>query len=1009
MRAQVRFPNCDDVALPVSELEVRWDKPVDDPSKFLAAQINESPLFADARSQFTRSLIEQRGACSGMSALLSSVIDLEQHQYEVVKRVLQDPVQRYLLADEVGLGKTVEAGVLIRQYVLDNPEEHSVLVIAPSSLLVQWRRELRKRFLLGDLLDDSILVMSIDDDLNRLLEALQNSQLVVIDEAHHLSHDQKVYSTLREAIIAVPRVLLLSATPVLHNERGFLEMLHLLDPETFKLEDENSFRQRIENRQVLAESVAGLVPENLLQIEDYLDDLSGRFPDDALLREHLDRLRNIVMDFPEENDPEFVEALRSLKAHLTETYRLDRRILRNRRRDLPFLTPDRAGLTRVTYPSIEEAALVQAIASWRSAAAETVYSAETSDKATLFSKCFRELIEALFVDAGQVALVSQDRLATIPETKNDEWEVALLQDINSAAVRCASSAPRINALIDLVDRELQSGAKIVVFCSSKSVADYLAERLSSALPAIVGRHSPHENPEDDDVIQQWELFLSDPEHRVLICDSAAEEGLNLQGGEKIVIHYDLPLAPNSVEQRLGRTDRYGSGDAIRSYAFCCEEDPYVNAWLTYLERGLMVFNRSVASLQYVIEDEMQSLTRALFFEGVDAMASLTDRSQGKSGTAERELRRIDDQDALDALTLSDESEPFELLTDVDGDWRNIASGLDSWLVRILQAQTELWESSSNAPFGFGPFRLAFSYTDRGKSSLIPLKRIVTALIQVLDSRATGSNYKFLKTAWYSCRRAAALSSSGPQEEVRLVRWGDTLVDRIQELMSLDDRGRVAAMWRQSEDYRLKAGNSADVYLRCDFIVEADVLAHLEELDIGDDISLRKALLRRGDMVLPPFYKTIWLDEFLNVVTDSDTRAILEGPYQKQKGEGGYQDFNLNSDRWALVHQMNLPVVEAWREWVPEACTVAATKLREETDLDRVCELAVERCNALNQGRFAQLEARIRGSDVKTALEAERLLVREKAFAETLNSALKAPKVTLGTLCAVFVSPHSGLE
>lgn len=71
-------------------------------------------MFAEARSGFVRAIIGQRAACQGMSALYSSVIELDSHQVEVVRRVLQDPAQRYLLADEVGLGKTIEAGILIR-------------------------------------------------------------------------------------------------------------------------------------------------------------------------------------------------------------------------------------------------------------------------------------------------------------------------------------------------------------------------------------------------------------------------------------------------------------------------------------------------------------------------------------------------------------------------------------------------------------------------------------------------------------------------------------------------------------------------------------------------------------------------------------------------------------------------------------------------------------------------------------------------------------------------------
>ncbi len=74
-----------------------------------------------------------------MSAILSSVIDLEGHQVEVVRRVLQDPVQRYLLADEVGLGKTIEAGLLIRQCVLDCGKDAEIVIVVPDALVDQWQ------------------------------------------------------------------------------------------------------------------------------------------------------------------------------------------------------------------------------------------------------------------------------------------------------------------------------------------------------------------------------------------------------------------------------------------------------------------------------------------------------------------------------------------------------------------------------------------------------------------------------------------------------------------------------------------------------------------------------------------------------------------------------------------------------------------------------------------------------------------------------------------------------
>ena len=142
-RYLVAFPNGRKEEIPTKNLFVRWDQPIADPTGHLAARVNETPFFHEARASFVRALIEQRAVCAGMAGLFSSVIDLENHQIEVARRVLQDPIQRYLLADEVGLGKTIEAGILIRQYVLDLPREHRVLILVPPHLVAQWQDELR--------------------------------------------------------------------------------------------------------------------------------------------------------------------------------------------------------------------------------------------------------------------------------------------------------------------------------------------------------------------------------------------------------------------------------------------------------------------------------------------------------------------------------------------------------------------------------------------------------------------------------------------------------------------------------------------------------------------------------------------------------------------------------------------------------------------------------------------------------------------------------------------------
>ena len=199
----VAFPNGRKEQIPCEHLFVRWDLPIEDPTEHLAARVNETPFFHEARAGFVRALVEQRAACAGMAGLLSAAIDLENHQIEVVRRVLQDPVQRDLLADEVGLGKTIEAGILIRQYVLDRPRDHRVLILVPPHLVKQWQDELRYKFHLGSLLDDTIDVAG-HDDLEAVKSFPKENGMLVIDEAHHIAALATLRKTASIAITSWP-------------------------------------------------------------------------------------------------------------------------------------------------------------------------------------------------------------------------------------------------------------------------------------------------------------------------------------------------------------------------------------------------------------------------------------------------------------------------------------------------------------------------------------------------------------------------------------------------------------------------------------------------------------------------------------------------------------------------------------------------------------------------------------------------------------------------------------
>lgn len=566
----VQFPNSKSMHLKVDAVFVRWALPIEDPTPFLANRINESPRFSDARTAFIRSQTRQRAASMGMSALLGSAVELEAHQIEVVRRILQDPVQRYLLADEVGLGKTIEAGVLIRQCILDAQQTCSIIVIVPAALVGQWRSELSTKFFLERCLDRSLHVVALDDD-DRIRALLPKATMLVIDEAHHLTERMPggvvgIYADVAAAAPAIDRVLLLSATPALHNERGFLEMLHLLDPATYPLGGEDAFRRKVESRQALAEIVAGLTPENALYLDYTIDQLAALFPDDGLLQEHASELRSVIDTMPEPDDPALVEAIDRLHAHLSEVYRLHRRILRHRRRSIGGLTPDRSGAEIVLYRSSDRAALTTAIDDWRFDEAIKLDAAGSEKLWVERVRTFWQVLDR----ASQYAGSGPGMIGFLARQTAVIGDAERFAAINRCLGRAGLFEDHSAALLGALTPLIRSHAQCVIFCSDAATADALATRIRDELAITVDRHDPRDDA--------WTAFAGAADHPVLVCDRRAEEGLNLQGGKKVVVHYDVPLNPNRIEQRLGRADRYGSGEAVRSVVLACEDEVCRSRW-----------------------------------------------------------------------------------------------------------------------------------------------------------------------------------------------------------------------------------------------------------------------------------------------------------------------------------------------------------------------------------------------------------------------------------------------
>lgn len=1015
---QLKLPNGQLKVREVVDVFVRWDRPIRDPSTYLANFITETPGYASGRRRFMYRTTALRGGFQGLSAYASSRIELLQHQYEVVRRVLSDPCQRYLLADEVGLGKTIEAGIILRQYVLDYPTSHIAAVIVPPPLVQQWRDELRKTFHLSDFLDDSIFVIGFDN-FEAMAAVLPKADMLVVDEAHQVttgygSNDPRKSGLFREIASAsarVRRLLLLSATPALGNERTFLAMLHLLDPSFYRLEDEATFRAKVQHRVQLAELVATLVPDNVFLLGSSIKQLRAFFPQDSLLATLCDQLQAIVDTLPDEDDPEFADGLRALKAHVSETYRLSRRVLRNRRASLSFLTPNRSGVKALRYASVARVEIERRLEDWRVAA--LTESSRSDEGTALFQPIFLRFIDAFFSDTTALRDIVSARLREIDERPRDESQCTAAPFRGEdeclrrllAAIGQATEYVGTSEICRLVASLAgQRGQKVVVFTSSVSRADQLYVELAKHMKAQVVRHRVRSRNADaddwDDFDEttgtEWKRFVTDAGCSVLVCDRAAEDGLNLQGGNKIVLHADLPLSPNQIEQRIGRVDRFGSGSAVLSYVGYCEESQWDAAWFDCVNNGFEVFDHSVASLQYLIDERMEVVRARLFLDGSDALRDL-EKALVEGKAVQHEIDRLDKMDALDSIEQGD-SEDFDLLEEADADWKHIREDVDEWAVRTLQFQ-QIKSGSSDLE---QVVRYQYTADEKSAGTLLPLTRFLEfpGFIEAIDTEQPGARQQTPRTFAYSCRRPTALARNA-----HVLRYGSAFWRGLEQFSQLDERGRSSAMWRFVPDW--SSIDVADVFMRFDFLIEADVAeAFALSQDRGYGEGSYFALRRRADAEFEPTIITLWLDSEYNEVADQAVLERLNAPYMKEPRAGQGRDFNLSAERWDVVRNQVIPAIADWSIHVTHSRSTAESALCEHDDFRNKVQNAANLSQTRHRLHDVQRQARL--AFMETAeLEAAREAAQfEAQLDNALFAGVAKPAIRVDAVQAVFVSNMS---
>src|SRR5713101_8447340 len=356
-RYLIRFEDGTEDEWPESELRAAVPKPD-------ALTMLREYRAGDARNFLLRRqalLLDDERRCDALGALFASRVMVKPHQVGVVQRVLSAPRPRCILADEVGLGKTIEAGMIFSALRLSGLVRR-VLVVAPSHLTIQWLVELFHKFnQLFTFLDADRFALSLKEEpgqspwtrFDHVITSLEmlsrgdehrqqaSSQeaywdLVIFDEAHHLKAD-KAFELARGLAGNCWGLLLLTATPMQLDPEEYHRLLTLIEPESApSLVD---FEARLRRQEELSAAVRGLLEGR--QVSEAVRALAEQFPGDERLRTLRDR--------------------EALLGHLAETYSLSEALIRNRRVVVGGFSERRLHRHRFEVPKSELAARSEAL------------------------------------------------------------------------------------------------------------------------------------------------------------------------------------------------------------------------------------------------------------------------------------------------------------------------------------------------------------------------------------------------------------------------------------------------------------------------------------------------------------------------------------------------------------------------------------------------------------------------------------------------------------------------
>ncbi len=545
--------------------------------------------------------------------LSNSRTDLLPHQILLTRDVVSMPHRRLLVADEVGLGKTIEMGMILRELIARN-EAQRILIVTPAGLVKNWQGELRDAFrldfeILGlDFNDHSAASWESHSKVIASIDTMKRPQrmekllggprwdIVVFDEAHHLTrmrYGKKIQSTLNykfaEAIKNHTRDLFfLSATPHQGNSYQFWSLIQLLDDSLFDSEESLGLHRgflskvmiRRTKREVTDKDGNPIFMRRQVQTQSFQLAMREQIFYDKLteyLKEGYTRAGFGETDGKTTNEQRAIGfVMTTFQKIMSSSMRAIRQALR--RRLLVLLIRQQLELEYKRRKASSAVKLSEEIL-------------RVQDDMRQLASEINEIPNTPLKQADIDTFIAQVRQkvsrAYQPSEETTQWSLdgdeggdegiyadANIPDEISKVSGLLKLVPegidrKFDTLTRAIDtiRQENKNEKFVIFTQYVETLYFIEERLKS----IYGEHQVvHiKGGPLDDKIEAKERFWDDNGAQFLLCTSAGGEGINLQVGH-ILFNYDLPWNPMAVEQRIGRIHRYGQRDTVQVYNLIAE-------------------------------------------------------------------------------------------------------------------------------------------------------------------------------------------------------------------------------------------------------------------------------------------------------------------------------------------------------------------------------------------------------------------------------------------------------